>query len=216
VKKRRVNIPQPIAAQLLFQNRHRCCVCREPRKPVHLHHIDENPANNNPHNLAVLCLDHHSDVTGSQGSGRSYSPEEILLFKRNWEAECDKWQSAPSEPASTEQEEEETVEPIQSFTKRVDIGADEHYPEVFDLEEGDEITFSVSSDGPIDFMIMTKRQYNRWANDGDSRLYKEHSDITALEDSFEIPKDGNWVVVFCNSSDDDVAVDFDVSAWPGE
>ena len=214
MKKVRITVPADKAAQVLFRNRRRCCVCREPRKPVHLHHIDEDPSNNEWDNLAVLCLDHHSDVTGNQGLGRNYSPEEISLYKENWEEQCAKWRSnSEIEIGSTE---DETVEPIQSFTKRVSLGEDEHYPQDFDLEEGDEITFSVSSDEPIDFMIMTKRQYNRWAKDVNSRLYVEHSDITALEDSFEVPQDGNWVLIFCNDSDDQVTVDFDISTWPGE
>jgi len=215
VKKSRISVPQSTAAKLLFQNRHRCCVCREPRKPVHIHHIDENPANNYLRNLAVLCLDHHSDVTGSEGSGRNYSVDEILLFKSTWEAECVEWSSS-SDDSDADSTEDETVEPIQSFTKRVKLGDDEHYTQDFDLEEGDQITFSVSSDEPIDFMIMTKRQYNRWARDGEGRLFVDHSDITALEDSFEVPTDGNWVLLFCNNSDDEVVVDFDISTWSAE
>lgn len=211
----RTTIPNNTAVQLLFANRRRCCICREARKPVHIHHIDEDPSNNEWDNLAVLCLDHHSDVTGNQGLGRNYTQAEISLYKENWEEQCARWRSN-SEADTGSMREDETVEPIQSFTKRVNLGDDEHYPQEFNLEEEDEITFSVSSDEPIDFMIMTKRQYNRWAKDGEGRLYVEHSDITALEDSFEVPQDGIWVLVFCNDSDQQVVIDFDISTWPGE
>lgn len=79
----RISVPADVADEVLFANRHRCCVCHEPRKPVHIHHIDENPENNDPGNLAVLCLDHHSDVTGNEGLGRNYSENEIRLFKES-------------------------------------------------------------------------------------------------------------------------------------
>ncbi len=161
----------------------------------------------------MLCLEHHSDVTGNQGLGRNYTPQEVSLYKEGWEGQCTTWHENSEEKT---EEEEESVEPTQTFTKRVTIVGDEHYFREFELEKGDEITFSVSNDEPIDFMIMTKRQYNRWIRDGECNLYFEESDITSLEDSFEVPKEGTWFVVFCNESEDDVTVDFDVAIWPAE
>jgi hypothetical protein len=69
----------------MFLNDHRCCICREAGKDVHLHHIDGNPSNNDPNNLAVLCLDCHGRVTRRPGMGRAYTPGEVRKYKRSWE-----------------------------------------------------------------------------------------------------------------------------------
>jgi len=210
----RIGVPAHVADEVLFANRHRCCVCHEPRKPVHIHHIDENPGNNDPGNLAVLCLDHHSDVTGNEGLGRDYSENEIRLFKENWEAECETSRSnSDDEPDS---DDEESVEPIHNVTKRVILDENEHLYHSFELDEGDEITFSLSSDERIEFLIMTKRQYNRWAEDQTGTLYEQHTDITELEDSFTVPKTANWLLIFCNHGDEEVEIWFSISTWPAE
>jgi len=78
-------IPLSIAAEVLFLSDHTCCICRTRRKDVQLHHIDGDKRHHNRLNLAVVCLDCHSLVTGSRGLGRSYVPAEVRLFKRSWE-----------------------------------------------------------------------------------------------------------------------------------
>lgn len=70
---------------LMFANDHTCCVCRTKGKNVQVHHIDGNTSNNAPENLAVLCLDCHSRVTGTEGLGRAYTPGELGQYKRTWE-----------------------------------------------------------------------------------------------------------------------------------
>ena len=47
-----------------------------------------NPGNNDSDNLAVLCRDCHSRVTGDEGLGRRYSKLEVKKYKRSWEAHC--------------------------------------------------------------------------------------------------------------------------------
>lgn len=81
----REKIPKKIDAEILFKNKHTCCICNEKGKDVQIHHIDGNPGNNDISNLAVVCLDCHSKITGKRGLGRAYTPEEIRLFKRKWE-----------------------------------------------------------------------------------------------------------------------------------
>ncbi len=83
--KRRPKVPVSIEAEVLFKSNHICCICRTKGKDVQIHHIDGNKSNNNPANLAVLCLDCHSQVTGRRGLGRSYTPSEIRKYKRSWE-----------------------------------------------------------------------------------------------------------------------------------
>jgi hypothetical protein len=80
-----MTIPRPIEASVLFDNDHTCCICNEKGKDVQIHHIDGNNHNNDPSNLAVLCLECHSKATARRGFGRKYSPLEVEKYKRNWE-----------------------------------------------------------------------------------------------------------------------------------
>jgi hypothetical protein len=81
----RPRIPRPIEARVLYNNDHTCCICRLRDKDVHIHHIDGNARHNVPENLAVLCLDCHSRVTGGRGLGKRYSSLEVRKYKSNWE-----------------------------------------------------------------------------------------------------------------------------------
>jgi hypothetical protein len=79
-------IPARVEAETLFLADHTCSICATRYKDVQLHHIDEDPSNNDPANLVVVCLDCHSRITGRRGLGRAYSSAEVRRYKRNWEA----------------------------------------------------------------------------------------------------------------------------------
>lgn len=81
----RSKLPKTIEAEILFLNRHTCCICREKNKDVQIHHIDGRNGNNTLSNLAILCLDCHSKVTGKRGLGKSFSKSELRRYKKNWE-----------------------------------------------------------------------------------------------------------------------------------
>lgn len=85
MKTRRQIVPRAVADEILFRNKHVCCICREPGRDVVIHHIDGNPSNNGPGNLAVVCHDCHSRVTGARGLGRAYTPSEVRKYKRSSE-----------------------------------------------------------------------------------------------------------------------------------
>jgi hypothetical protein len=70
---------------MLFLSDHTCCICKVRGKDVQIHHIDGDPANNTADNLAILCLDCHSLVSGPRGLGKSYKPGEVRRYKRGWE-----------------------------------------------------------------------------------------------------------------------------------
>lgn len=78
-------VPQSIADNLMFENDHTCCICRTRGKHVQIHHIDDDNLNNSSSNLAILCLECHSKVTGTEGLGRKYTPGEVRKYKRSWE-----------------------------------------------------------------------------------------------------------------------------------
>jgi Protein of unknown function (DUF3298) len=83
-KKSRIEIPQAIAAQVLFAADRTCCVCREKRRQVQIHHIDENPANNTIENLSVLCLECHHATQIRGGFDRKLDAAQIALYRDDW------------------------------------------------------------------------------------------------------------------------------------
>jgi hypothetical protein len=85
MSKARLPVPADIADEVLYRNDHTCCICNVPRKHAQIHHIDGDPSNYDIANLAVVCLDCHSLVTGSQGLGRHYGAGEVRRYKGTWE-----------------------------------------------------------------------------------------------------------------------------------
>jgi hypothetical protein len=82
--KNRTTIPVDVAARVLFLADRTCCVCRTRGKPVQIHHIDENPTNHEPRNLAVLCFDCHRDTQIRGGFDRKLDGEQIILYRDDW------------------------------------------------------------------------------------------------------------------------------------
>ena len=83
-KKTRTNIPRDKAAQVLFLADRICCVCRNRGKPVQIHHIDEDPSNNELNNLSVLCFDCHRETMISGGFDRKLDGEQVTLYRDDW------------------------------------------------------------------------------------------------------------------------------------
>src|SRR5258708_39654200 len=83
-KKKRIEIPRDIEAQVQFLSDRTCCVCRVKGKPFQIHHIDEDPANNEPKNLAVLCLECHNETQIRGGFGRKLNADQITLYRDDW------------------------------------------------------------------------------------------------------------------------------------
>ena len=66
--KTRTSIPKKVREQLMKEFRHRCAICGGDQPQIH--HIDEDPANNNLLNLIPLCpnchiLDQHDPTAGT-------------------------------------------------------------------------------------------------------------------------------------------------------
>ncbi len=77
-------MPDKSAAYVLFSSDRTCCVCREPGKPVQIHHIDGNRDNNMLNNLAVLCLECHNATQVQGGFDRKLDPDQVVLYRDNW------------------------------------------------------------------------------------------------------------------------------------
>ena len=78
--------PAPdLVAQIMFASDRTCCVCRDrTRKKVQLHHIDGDSSNTVFANLAVLCLDCHSDTLTKHAFARNLTPELVRLYNTAW------------------------------------------------------------------------------------------------------------------------------------
>ena len=82
----RVPIPQDIANEILFRQDRACCVCQERGKRVQIHHIDEDPSNNELSNLAVVCFNCHDETQIKGGFGRTLNAGQITRYRDDWEA----------------------------------------------------------------------------------------------------------------------------------
>ena len=78
------DIPADIAAKVLFFSDRICCVCRIKGKPIQIHHIDGNKMNHDITNLAILCLDCHTDTQISGGFHRKLDAEQVILYRNDW------------------------------------------------------------------------------------------------------------------------------------
>jgi len=77
--KNRQAIPRAVSDAVLREFNHRCAKCGGD-KP-HLHHIDENPSNNDPLNLIPLCPNHH--LTDQHDASNAIPQAKLRLFRRH-------------------------------------------------------------------------------------------------------------------------------------
>lgn len=82
-------IPAETLTRVLFANRFTCCVCREPNKPIILHHIRpwEESHSHDESNLAVLCLDDHGHAHSRKELSRNLDARALSNAKSTWESE---------------------------------------------------------------------------------------------------------------------------------
>ncbi len=75
--KKRVDIPKSIRDGVLREFNHRCAICGTDNPQVH--HIDENPSNNEPLNLLPLCPNCH--LVDQHNPTATIDPEKLRLFR---------------------------------------------------------------------------------------------------------------------------------------
>jgi hypothetical protein len=202
----RPKIPDQTAARLLVANNHTCCVCQTPRKHVQIHHIDGDNSNCAEENLAVLCLDCHSRVTGDEGLGRRYSEIEIREYKRRWEEHC----AAASGLEGGSQKDEE---PVDWDYESSLVQAGDNYCIEIPMNAGQELLASVSSEDHIDVSICTLADYQKWLRTDDLIEYEGREDVRECELSFVAPSKGKYCFLLINDGDEDVDVSFEYSVW---
>lgn len=84
-------IPSSTLHLLLFKSRYQCCVCRDPKLPIIIHHIVEwsKSKSHDYKNLAVLCLNHHDQAHAVSTLRRNLTAADLRKAKSNWEKEVE-------------------------------------------------------------------------------------------------------------------------------
>jgi hypothetical protein len=100
--KARTEIPASTAAAVLFAADRTCCVCREQGKPLQVHHVDGDPTNHSPENLAVLCLQCHDQTQIKGGFSRKLDVHQVRLYRDSWNQSVSARRSVSSGEGATE------------------------------------------------------------------------------------------------------------------
>ena len=83
-KKKRRPISPKASAAALFAAARTCCVCQVAGRTIQIHHIDDDPANNEPGNFAVLCLECHNETQVRGGFGRGLTAPVVRQYRDDW------------------------------------------------------------------------------------------------------------------------------------
>ena len=82
--KHRTSIPKEVAAHVRWLSDDTCCICRERRKEIQIHHINADPRDHCVENLAVLCLECHDNTQKKGGFTRKLDPQFVTLCRDKW------------------------------------------------------------------------------------------------------------------------------------
>lgn len=85
-------IPTNVVNRLLRDSRSTCCVCRTPRRPIIIHHIEpwnESRSHDEP-NLVVVCLICHDEAHTKHELSINLTPERLRVFKSEWISEVNR------------------------------------------------------------------------------------------------------------------------------
>lgn len=88
VTKSRIAVPEAIRLDVIARTNNRCCVCQTPF--LQIHHIDTNPSNNGPDNLAPLCPNCHNQAHGRMATTVALSASRIKALRDRWYDYCER------------------------------------------------------------------------------------------------------------------------------
>ena len=79
-------IPPEILNKVLYESRMNCCVCRDRRQGIIVHHIHEfsDSRSHAEENLVVLCFNHHGEAHTRRELQLNLTPERLREFKARW------------------------------------------------------------------------------------------------------------------------------------
>lgn len=84
--RKRVKTPKSLETEVLQRSRRRCCLCVSLRydysvKKGQIAHLNKNPADNAPNNLAFLCLDHHDEYDSKKSVSKGFTEMEVKHYR---------------------------------------------------------------------------------------------------------------------------------------
>jgi hypothetical protein len=85
---KRLSIPEKTQDEIIFKCNNRCCICQTPF--IHIHHIDEDPSNNDIDNLAPICPNCHSQAHSSSKLTKNLTAPRVKILRDKWYEYCDK------------------------------------------------------------------------------------------------------------------------------
>jgi len=143
--------------------------------------------------------------------GTNYTPGEVLRFKIAWEKHC-------------EEAKDDIDSPVEEFqeTKLIEAGGDEIYE--FDMEEGDELVFSVDAEECVDLVICEEEDFEAWADgetDDEERPlpdgYWHRTDVLECDEyKFTAPHQACFVLLVVNWDDQPTEITVDAAVWAAE
>src|ERR1700752_866453 len=76
--KKRIPIPKLVANEVMTKSEGNC-YCG--KRGAHIHHLDEDPSNNNFDNLILLCFEHHHEASIKGGLMRQLTPDQLKTLR---------------------------------------------------------------------------------------------------------------------------------------
>lgn len=83
-------IPEQTLCTILFKSKWACCICRDAKKAVIVHHLVpwSESRSHAEDNLVLLCLDHHGEAHTTRQLSLNLTPERIRDARTRWYAEA--------------------------------------------------------------------------------------------------------------------------------
>jgi len=75
----RKKISTNVESEVMFMSNLQCCI--DSKRGMHIHHIDENPQNNELDNLVLLCFECHDRASIKGGLSKKLSAKTIIKFR---------------------------------------------------------------------------------------------------------------------------------------
>jgi hypothetical protein len=88
MKKTRTPISEAIRLDVIGKCNNRCCICQTPF--VQIHHVDEDPSNNSPDNLAPLCPNCHNHAHAKGVTTVHLTAARIKSLRDRWYEYCER------------------------------------------------------------------------------------------------------------------------------
>jgi hypothetical protein len=155
-------------------------------------------------------------VTVKGNLGARYTSGEVLRYKLDWEKRC------------TEADEDDIDSPVEEINETRVIEGGSHEVYAFEMEEDDELVFSIDPSDPLDVVVCDEEDAEAWSDgevdegdeDDERPLPDGYFHLTGLiecwERRFTAPEDGAYTLLLVNWDDEPTEVTIDAAVWAAE